>query len=167
MITETMIYRRSTRERASTGSVREHMRVLLVVCACLLSAGTALAQNVAGIVKKSQGNVLIQREGKSIPAPVGTRVLAGDVLRTSDASSTGVMLKDETRISLGPNSQVTLDKYGFNANTNSGSMFLSVFKGTLMMITGLIVKSSPSAVVVKTPTSTAGVRGTQFIVEVP
>lgn len=167
MIHTAMPMHRDTADIKQQRSLTPSIPALVVACICLVSSGAALAQNVAGVVKKSQGNVLIQRDSKTFPAEIGTKVLTGDVLRTSEASSTGVMLKDETRISLGPNSQVTLDKYGFNANSNSGNMFLSVFKGTLMMITGLMVKSSPGAVVVKTPTSTAGVRGTQFIVDVP
>lgn len=146
--------------------VIKHLNVFVLACICLLSAGAVLAQNVAGVVKKSEGNVSIQRGGKTIAASVGTQVMAGDVLRTADRSSTGVMMKDETRLSLGPNSQVVVDKYGFNADSHAGGMFISVVKGTLMMITGLLVKN-PSAVTVKTPTTTAGVRGTQFIVDVP
>lgn len=146
--------------------VIKRINVFVLACACLLSTGAVLAQNVAGVVKKSEGNVLILREGKSIPASVGTKVMAGDVLRTADASSTGVMMKDESRLSLGPNSQVVVDKFGFNADSHAGSLFISVVKGTLTMITGLLVKN-PGAVTVKTPTTTAGVRGTQFVVDVP
>lgn len=146
--------------------VIKQMNVFMLACACLVSTGAVLAQNVAGVVKKSDGSVLILRGGKSIAASVGTQVMAGDVLRTADASSAGVMMKDETRLSLGPNSQVVVDKFGFNVDSHAGGMFISVVKGTLMMITGLLVKN-PGAVTVKTPTTTAGVRGTQFIVDVP
>lgn len=146
--------------------VIKRANVFMLAGACLVSTGAAWAQNVAGVVKKSNGNVLILREGKSIPAMVGTKVMAGDVLRTADASSAGVMMKDESRLSLGPNSQVVVDKFGFNADSHAGGMFISVLKGTLTMITGLLVKN-PGAVTVKTPTTTAGVRGTQFIVDVP
>lgn len=154
---------RTTRVGSGVGRTK----ALVLACACLMSTGAVLAQSEAGVVKKSQGSVLILREGKNIPASVGTKVMAGDVLRTADASSAGVMLKDETRISLGANSQVTLDKYVFNANSHTGGMLVSVFKGTLMMISGLLVKTNPGAVTVKTPTATAGIRGTEFIVEVP
>lgn len=141
------------------------MSVLAVVC--LAASGSALAQNVAGVVKTSHGNVQILRDGRSIPAPVGTDVMAGDTLRTAGESSTGVMLKDDTRVSLGPNSQLLLDRFAFNANTNEGDMLVSILKGTLRMVSGLLVKANPEQVRLKTPTATIGVRGTDFIVDVP
>jgi len=140
--------------------------VLVLVGSCLASPA-ALALDVAGTVKTSQGNVHILRDGKSIPAVVGAKVMAGDVLRTSSESSAGVTLKDDTRVSLVPNSQVVLDKFAFNANTHEGGMFLSVLKGTLSMISGLLVRANPELVRVKTPTATIGIRGTEFIVDVP
>jgi hypothetical protein len=138
----------------------------LMVSAGLL-APVAHAGDEAGVVKTSQGKVLIMRDGASIPALVGSVVMQGDVLRTADGSSAGVTLKDDTRVSLGPNSQVALDKFAFNANTHEGNLFVSVLKGTLSMISGLLVKANPERVGVRTPTATIGIRGTEFIVDVP
>ena len=149
------------------GTMTCHLKKPLLVGACLLVLGVAHAQNVAGVVKKMDGNVSIQRDGQTLPVQVGTTLRAGDVLRTGDAASTGVMLKDETRVSLGPNSQVVLDKFAFNADTHQGNFLVRIFKGTLMMVSGLIVKANPSAASVRTPTGTVGIRGTEFIVDIP
>lgn len=141
----------------------------LIVLAATLSGGQVFSAEtaVAGVIKKNEGTVEIIRDGKTIPAGVGTQVMAGDVLKTSAGSTAGVMLKDETRISVGANSQVGLDKFAFNADTNKGNMLVSIAKGTFAMISGLVVKNNPGAAQVKTPTTTAGVRGTSFVVEVP
>ena len=148
------------------GSVRG---VAVVVAALMVSVlcPAAYAADDAGVVKTSQGKVLILRDGESIPAAVGSIVRQGDVLRTAEGASAGVMLKDDTRVALGPNSQVALDQFAFNANTNEGTLFVSVLKGTLSMISGLLVKANPQRVGVKTPTATIGIRGTEFIVDVP
>ena len=45
-------------------------------------------------------------------------------------------------------------------------MLISVLKGTFSMVSGMMVKHSPEAAVVKTPTATIGVRGTEFAIEV-
>jgi len=151
-------------------NAKAHSKTLLlaaVAAGCLLFAGASHAQAVAGVVKKKEGTVEIVRNGQATPAEVGTKVQAGDLLKTSKDSSVGLMLKDESRMSLGPNSQVSLDKFGFNANTYSGNIFISVVKGTFAMISGLVVKNNPANSQVKTPTSTAGIRGTTFVVEVP
>jgi hypothetical protein len=46
-------------------------------------------------------------------------------------------------------------------------MLVSILKGTLRMVSGLLVKANPEQVRLKTPTATIGVRGTDFIVDVP
>ena len=138
-----------------------------VAAGCLLVAGTSSAQNIAGVVKKKEGSVEIVREGKTLTVEVGTKVQAGDLVKTANDSSVGVMLKDQSRMSLGANSQFSLDKYGFNADTYAGNIFVSVLKGTFAMISGLVVKNNPTNSTIKTPTSTAGIRGTTFVVEVP
>ena len=67
---------------------------------------------------------------------------------------------------MGANSQAALEKFAFNADSQKGGMTVSVVKGTLSMISGLLVKTNPDQVLIKTPTSTAGIRGTYFVVEV-
>ncbi len=53
-------------------SRRAELILVLGACACLLAAPASAADD-AGIVKTSQGEVLIVRDGASLPAPVGTR----------------------------------------------------------------------------------------------
>lgn len=146
-------------------SRRAGLILALSVGACLFVAPAAADD--AGVVKTSQGKVQIARDGASLPAPVGTVVRQGDLLRTAEGASAGVMLKDDTRVALGPNSQVALDQFAFNADTNEGTLFVSVLKGTLSMISGLLVKANPHRVGGRTPTATIGIRGTEFIVDVP
>jgi hypothetical protein len=150
--------------------VRSSKLLLATVAAsCMLLASASFAETVAvaGVVKKKEGTVEIVRAGKSIAAEVGTTIEAGDVVKTSKDSSVGIMLKDETRMSVGPASQMALDRYSFNADTYAGNIFVNVIKGTFAMISGLVVKNNPANSQIKTPTSTAGIRGTSFVVEVP
>jgi hypothetical protein len=147
---------------------RTHKLLLVTLAAgCLLGTAASHAQTVAGVIKKQEGTVEIVRDGKSLPATVGTTVMSGDLLKTTKDSSVALMLKDETRMSLGANSQVALDKFNFDANTYQGNLFVNVLKGTFAMISGLVVKNNPTSTQIKTPTSTAGIRGTSFVVEVP
>ena len=134
---------------------------------CFLVVGSVQAEIAAGVVKNLVGSVEIVRNGVPLPVEIGTRLQTGDVIKTSQNSGVGVMLKDETRMSLGANGQVALEKFSFDANTYAGSLLVSVNKGTFAMISGLMAKNNPTAVQVKTPTSTAMVRGSSFAVEVP
>ncbi len=145
-------------------------KLAVVAMASLMACGASVAQDkqaVACGIKKQEGAAEIIRDGKSIPAELGATVLPGDTIKTAKGASVGLMLKDETRIAVGSSSQVALEKFQFNANTNNGNMFVSIVKGTFAMISGLLVKNNPTAATIKTPTSTAGVRGTYFVVEVP
>jgi hypothetical protein len=134
---------------------------------CLLAIGLVHAETIAGVVKKKVGTVEIVRAGVPVPVEIGTRVQAGDVIKTSPNSGVGLMLKDETRMSLGANGQVSVEKFSFDANTYAGNLLVNVNKGTLAMVSGLLAKNNPTAVQVKTPTAIAAVRGSSFAVEVP
>ena len=138
-----------------------------VAVSCLMAGGFVQAQTVAGVVKSRLGTVEIVRDGKPLPVVVGTRLQAGDVVKTSQNSGVGLMLKDETRMSLGANSQVALEKFSFDANTYAGNLFINVIKGKFAMVCGLVAKNNPTGVQVKTPTSTAATQGSSFVVEVP
>ena len=142
------------------------MRTALAM-SCLLALGSVNAETVAGVVKKKVGTVEIVRAGAPVPVEIGTRVQAGDVIKTSPNSGVGLMLKDETRMSVGANSQIALEKFSFDANTYAGSLLVNVNKGTLAMVSGLVAKNNPTAAQVKTPTATAAIRGSSFAVEVP
>jgi hypothetical protein len=140
---------------------------LALAVSCLLVVGSVQAETVAGVVKKKVGTVEIVRSGASVPVEIGTRLQVGDVIKTSKNSGLGMTLKDETRMSLGAESQAALEKFSFDPNTYAGNLLVSVNKGTFAMISGLVAKNNPAAALVKTPTATATVRDSSFAVEVP
>jgi hypothetical protein len=141
------------------------LTMLAALCG-ILSSTAVRAAEPAGTIKVVKGSVSILRGDEVIEATPGTPVMAQDRLRTGADGSVGVTLKDDTLISSGPNSTVAIDKYAFNATTHVGEMLISVLKGTFSMVTGMMVKHSPEAATVKTPTATLGVRGTEFAIEV-
>ncbi|WP_341743024.1 FecR family protein [Azonexus hydrophilus] len=127
---------------------------------------SALAADVAGMVKTSSGRVVIERQGETLPAPVGTQVRVADRVRTGGDGAVGVTLRDNTLLSAGPGSLVVIDKFAFDSSTLDGRMSVGVRKGTLSVATGKIAKRTPESVDFHTPTSVLGVRGTEFIIEV-
>lgn len=86
---------------------------------------------------------------------------------TGPQGSAVLLLRDGTQITIGPNSQVDITRFQFDAATQSGSLTVQVLLGTIRMVTGLLGKLQPDNVKVQTPSSTVSVRGTDFIVEVP
>jgi hypothetical protein len=81
--------------------------VAAVVLVCAIAA-PAIAQDrpVAGRIKVSTGSAFIVREGAQVPAQLGQVVFESDGLRTGADGKIGVTLNDDTRLSLGPNSEL-------------------------------------------------------------
>lgn len=132
----------------------------------LLFGAAAEAGEVAGMVKNSKGQVNIERAGQQIPAPAGTTVQVLDKLRTGADGAVGVTLRDNTLLSAGPNSLLTIDKFAFDTTSQAGNLSIGIHRGTLAVASGKIAKQTPESVDFHTPTSVLGVRGTEFVVEV-
>ena len=129
----------------------------------ILLALPAHAQDV-GQIKVSKGSVAIERSGQKLPAAVGAKVQAGDVVKTGNDGSVGIVFIDASLLSAGPNSVLAIDKFVFDSTTNQGAFESTLSKGTLSAVSGKIAKQSPDAMKVKTPAAVLGVRGTEFVV---
>ena len=130
-----------------------------------LAVGTAAAQDYAGVVKTARGSAFAERAGQRVALAPGAKVNAGDRVITGTDGYLGMTMRDDTLLTLGPRTELSLDNYRFDAKTHDGNFLLSLSKGVLSVVTGLIAKRSQDAFVVKTRVSTMGVRGTEFIVE--
>jgi hypothetical protein len=142
---------------------------LLVVGTCALLACSpqlAMAQPPApaGRVKVASGTAEIVRAGQVLPAPVGTEVFAADVLRTGADGRLAVMLRDETRLSLGPGSEVALAAFDYSPSDSQLGLTLKMARGILSYVSGIVAKLAPASVNIQTPTAVIGVRGTHALV---
>lgn len=117
-----------------------------------------------GQVKTASGEAAILRQGAKVPARLGDPVYAADIVQTGEHGSIGITFIDNTVFSAGPNSEVALDKFRFDAGGDE--MLAELRRGTLSVVSGDITKKSPGALKIKTPTALLGVRGTTFAVEV-
>lgn len=139
-----------------------------LACALLALAFSAAgwAGEAAGMIKNSKGPVSIERDGQKIAGTVGTPVFVADRLRTGADGAVGVTLRDNTLLSAGPNSLVTIEHFAFDTTSLAGKVSVGVSRGTLAVASGKIAKQTPESVDFRTPTSVLGVRGTEFVIEV-
>ncbi len=143
------------------------LRLLALFAIFFVSAGSSFAQNNAiGYVKTVQGNATVTGGGQSVSAQLGTPVQIGSVLRTDKLGSMGVTFKDNTIISLGPNTEITVDEYLFAPERDELKLGASMTRGTLNYVSGIIAKLKPEAISLKTPTGIIGVRGTHFLTKI-
>jgi hypothetical protein len=143
-------------------------RFLLVSMLLGLVAVPALAQAPAsaGRVKVASGTVVIVRGSDTLPATVGTFVLESDRIRTGPDGRVGLTLKDETRVSLGPDSEMRLDRFQYAPAEGRLALAVQFVRGVAGYISGRIAKLAPDAVRLETPAAIVGVRGTSLAIRV-
>ena len=129
----------------------------------LFVATHAIADSV-GQIKVAKGSVSIERAGKRMPATVGASVEASDTVVTGADSSAGITFIDNSRLSVGPNSTLAINRFTFDQTTHEGKFDSALKRGTLSVISGKLAKRSPDAMTVSTPSTILGVRGTEFVV---
>lgn len=140
----------------------------LIVAAVLsvLSLAAHADDSIIGYVKTVSGTASIVNAGTAIPAEPGTPIRMNNTLKTGTASAMGVTFKDNTVMSFGPGTEITVDEYLYNPSADNLKLSARIARGTLEYISGVIAKLKPEAVAIKTPTGTIGVRGTHFRVKV-
>jgi len=139
------------------------------VIVLVLAAGTpahAQAPSAAGRVKVVSGSAFIVRENKLIPATVGLDVYTADGLRTGADGRIGVTLNDDTRVSLGPSSEVNIERFAFATADGSLGLVLKFVRGVSAYVSGRIAKLSPGSIRLETPAAIVGVRGTSLAIRV-
>jgi hypothetical protein len=134
----------------------------------LLAAAPLPAQSppAAGRVKAAVGAASIVRSGQAVPATVGAAVYTSDVLRTGRDGQLAVMLKDESRLSIGPDSELALATFAYAPAESRLALVVRLTRGVLAFVSGRIAKLMPESVRLETPTSVIGVRGTHALVKV-
>lgn len=140
-----------------------HGSVLGILLCATLAYADALP---IGYVKNVTGDASVVTAGQLRKAEVGSPVHVGSILKTGSQGSLGVTFKDETVMSFGPNTELTVDEYLYEPGQGKLRMNSKLAKGSMNYVSGVIAKLQPEAVTVKTPTGVIGVRGTQFLLKV-
>ena len=138
--------------------------------ALFLSAAEPVAAQqhapVAGRIKVASGSVFVIRAGAQLPTSVGDVLFESDSVRTGADGRLGLTLKDETRVSLGPSTEVRIDTFRFAPADSSLAIALTFVRGVVGYVSGRIAKLAPDAVRLQTPSAIIGVRGTTLAVRV-
>jgi hypothetical protein len=127
----------------------------------------ALANNPAMAVEKTTiGNArtVVKTVTGSIDAETRNIRLLDDiyhneVIETGDESATEFVFLDETKLALGPNSSLVLDRFVYDPDSDTGSFVLTATAGVFRFVSGKLPKN---AYEIHTPTATIGIRGTVF-----
>jgi hypothetical protein len=151
--------------------MERHMKarqLWLAAIGLVLLAAPAFAQqsSPAGRIKVVSGSAFIVRSGGTIRAEVGQTVFESDSLRTGEDGRIGVTLDDDTRLSLGPSSEVRLNSFSYAPAQGSVGLAMSFLRGIAVYVSGQIAKLAPDSVRLETPSAIVGVRGTTLALHV-
>ena len=130
--------------------------LILALNPVLVQAQSAIG-NAQKIVRTVNG--VLQTTTRQLGA--ADDVFSNERIDTGRQSAARLTFLDGTRLSIGANSNVTLDQFVFDLDPNKSSVAMSIAVGTLRFVSGNLPKSR---YLIKTPTATIGVRGT--IIEV-
>jgi hypothetical protein len=130
----------------------------------LLSWGSLAFAQVVGTVTHLSGVLTVKRaDGSSAVLAVKSQIQQGDTLITESNTYTRVKFLDDAEIVLRPGSQLVVKSYLYDAEKPAqDNVALSLVKGGLRAVTGLVGKRNHDAVSFDTPTATIGIRGTHF-----
>jgi len=145
------------------------MNKMIVIVGVVLFFWSSWAQAEelpVGSIKTVIGSAVIVRSNQPLSAKVGEKIFKNDSFKTGPDGSLGMILKDDTLLSLGPNTEVTINEFLFSPAEGKLSIVTRLFKGTVAYLSGVIAKLSPDSVRFETPVGNVGIRGTKFVVKV-
>ena len=130
----------------------------------LIGANTASASTseFIGVIGAAIGDIKNQNNEKLIN---GSKIFYGDTIISEAQSNAQILFLDQTVLTLGEDTELTIDEFIYDPNSHDGSFVSNVKSGTVKFITGQISNKNPDNLEVKMPAGTLGARGTEFVVQ--
>jgi hypothetical protein len=123
----------------------------------LLTGASAVDAAQIGVASAVTNEVQGFEGGAPRALAAGSGVFANERVRTGAASAAQLLFVDKTTVSLGPQAEITLDKFIYDPNKGAGQVVLDTIRGSFRFVTGA---QNPSHYAIKTPVGTLGIRGT-------
>ena len=133
------------------------LKTWLAALALAVGALPAWAMNGEAVAVVQQA--VLAKDGSQVTLTEGAPVALGDTIATGETGEAQIIFPDETRIVVGPNSQLTITRLLFRENGTARRLSVNAVRGTFRFLSG---ESPSNAYAIRTPTATMGVRGTEF-----
>jgi hypothetical protein len=86
----------------------------------------------------------------------GTEVFSNEVVRTAPNGAADLTFLDDSGLSIGPTSEIVLDKFVYDPNGSAGTVVIQATRGAFRFVSG---KQDKKNYQIKTPFGTIGIRG--------
>jgi len=113
----------------------------------------------------------VNPNARSIPPGAATRMLfvgsglfQNERINTDGGGQAHLLFADQSALTVGPNAEVTLDRFVYDPARDTGSLTLQAGRGVLRFVGGRVSKTGD--VTVRTPAGTIGIRGGIAIIQV-
>ena len=135
--------------------------IIILILILLPNFANANTSNFIGVVGAAIGEIKNQNNESLVD---GSKIFFGDTIISKEKSNAQILFLDQTVLTLGEDTEVTIDEFIYDPKSHEGSFISNVKSGTVKFITGQISKQNPDNLEVKVPSGVLGARGTEFIV---
>jgi hypothetical protein len=112
------------------------------------------------VVEQVQGDVTLDRGGKSEKLSAGRPISRHDRLATGATARLALAFRDGSRLVLGENGALTIDDWRAEQGRTSGVLLLDLEKGAVRLTASKPLKAPDKRVELRTPVAIISVRGT-------
>ena len=137
-------------------------KFLVSVFFLLMFISKSFSNEFIGVIGVAIGEINNQKNEKLLN---GSKVFYGDTIFVKSKSNAQILFLDETVLTVGEDTELTIDDFVYDPKTNDGNFVTNIKSGTVKFITGKISKKNPDNLEVKMPAGTLGARGTEFVVQ--
>jgi len=141
-------------------NTRKVVRALLVLAVIHTFSGWVSANTDVEVGKTAASVVDAQGKPPQSPARIletGIDVYFNEQVSTNESGRVQLLFRDGTSLSVGANSDLTIDEYVYDPASDTGEMVLSVGKGIFRLVGGKISKNNE--IIFKSASATVGIRG--------
>ena len=134
---------------------------IFIIFIFVMTKSHAFSKNFIGVISAGVGEISNQDSEK---LTTGSKIYFGDTIIVTEQSSAQILLLDETALTVGEKSELTIDDFIYDPKSKVGKIVSSIKVGTVRIITGEISKQNPDNLEVNVPSGSIGARGTEFAV---
>ena len=137
---------------------RETVSLLALSAAlAMMCDGAARAQQVGTAAAVNPASTARETSGGTRTIVLGQSIAHKERIQTTAAGSVQLLFLDKTSMTIGPNSDVSIDEYVYDPQANTGKLAVTLAKGAMRFVGGQISHSGEATI--KTASAVVGIRG--------
>ena len=112
-------------------------KVFIIIFLTFASVANASNNSFVGVIGAAIGDIKNQ---KNESLSNGSKIFFGDTIISKSKSNAQILFLDQTVLTLGEETELTIDEFVYDPNSQDGSFVSTVKTGTVKFITGQISK---------------------------